>query len=73
VAVNRVGDEGRPVVERSGAFNNAGGGTATVTGIMGDGRPTIERAPATTPGVGCPAGVPTVTRVRDGRPIVECQ
>ncbi len=64
--------DGRPTIERSGTFNNAGSGAAAVTGEMGDGRPTIERGPATGPGVGCPGGV-TVTRVRDGRPVTECR
>jgi hypothetical protein len=45
-----------------------------VTEVRDDGQPIIQRGAATGPGVGCPSGtIPTVTRVRDGNPVVECR
>ena len=66
--------DGRLVIERTGGFNNAGSGPARVTEVRDDGQPIIQRGAATGPGVGCPSGtIPTVTRVRDGNPVVECR
>lgn len=58
-----------------GSGQNAGGGTARVTGDMGDGRPTIEYAPAASRGVGCPPGTRPVAMptTREGRPEVACR
>ena len=68
------GDPSRALrAAQPGSGQNAGGGAARITGDMGEGRPTIERGPATGRGVGCPNGQPTITRIRDGRPVVECQ
>ncbi len=71
----RSGTEGRAVFDRPGTGQNAGGGAASVTGIMGDGRPTIERAPSSTQGVGCPPGTRLVTTntTRGDRPTTACQ
>lgn len=56
---------------------SAGGGVATVTGQMGDGggRPTIERGPATGPGIGCPPGttVVAIPTTRGDRPETVCR
>ncbi len=60
-----------------GSGQNAGGGAATVTGVMGDGdgRPTIQRGPATGTGLGCPPGTRPVAMptTREGRPEVACR
>jgi len=66
--------DGRIVVERTGSFDNAGSGPARVTGARDEGQPIIQRGATTSPGIGCPSGtIPTVTRVRDGNPLVECR
>jgi len=66
--------DGRLVVERTGPFDNAGSGAARVTDVRDEGQPIIQRGATTSPGVGCPSSTtPTVTRVRDGNPVVECR